>query len=90
MRRVEARDTWSLFDPKACPGLSDVWGEDYDRLYHRYESEGRYKKQMPAMDLWFAILTSIQETSLPYMLSKDACNRKSNQQGKSTMELLER
>ncbi len=79
MRRVQAEETWSLFDPKACPGLSDVWGEEYDQLYHRYEAEGRYKKQVPAMDLWFAILTSIQETSLPYMLSKDACNRKSNQ-----------
>lgn len=85
MRRVEARGTWSLFDPKACPGLSAVWGEDYDALYERYEEEKRYVRQVEAQDLWFAILTSVQETSLPYMLSKDACNRKSNQQSRSHM-----
>lgn len=80
MRRVQTEGLWSLFDPVACPGLSDVWGEEYEKLYCQYERQGRFKKQMPAQDLWFHILTSIQETSLPYMLSKDACNRKSNQQ----------
>ena len=82
MQRVEQHGTWSLFDPVACPGLSDVCGEDFNKLYTKYEAEERYKRQLPAQDLWFAILTSIQEQSLPYMLSKDACNRCSNQQSK--------
>lgn len=83
MKRVEQQGVWSLMDPVTCPGLSDCWGEEYERLYEKYEAQKLFKRQVPAQELWFAILTSIQETSLPYMLMKDAANGKSNQQGES-------
>jgi ribonucleoside-diphosphate reductase subunit M1 len=80
MRRVEANQDWSLMCPNECPGLADVWGEEFDKLYERYEKEGRARKSVKAQKLWFAILESQTETGTPYMLYKDACNRKSNQQ----------
>lgn len=80
MRRVEANQEWSLMCPNECPGLADVWGEEFDKLYERYEKEGRARKSVKAQKLWFAILESQTETGTPYMLYKDACNRKSNQQ----------
>jgi ribonucleoside-diphosphate reductase alpha subunit len=86
MRRVEAGGTWSLFCPNECLGLSDVWGEEFEALYERYESEGRARRTLPAQELWFAILSSQVETGTPYMVYKDACNRKSNQQNLGTIK----
>lgn len=82
MKRVEQKGVWSLMCPHECPGLSDCWGDDFEALYTRYESEGKFRKQIPVHKLWFAILESQTETGTPYMLYKDACNRKSNQQVK--------
>lgn len=80
MERVEAKADWSLFCPDACPGLADVYGDDFRKLYEKYESEGRAMKKIPAAKLWMTIMESQIETGTPYMLYKDAANRKSNQQ----------
>lgn len=86
MERVESQQMWSLFDPGTAPGLEDVWGDDYRKLYERYEAEGRAVRQIPAVDVWFAALRLQIETGVPYMLYKDACNRKSNQQNLGTIK----
>jgi ribonucleoside-diphosphate reductase alpha chain len=80
MRRVESNGTWSLFCPNEAPGLSDVVGEEFEALYMKYENEKRYRKQVSAQKLWFQILDSQIETGTPYLLYKDAANKKSNQQ----------
>lgn len=85
MKRVEEDAQWSLFCPNEAPGLHDTWGEEFERLYLRYEQEERARKTVKAQDLWFAILESQIETGTPYMLYKDACNRKSNQQNLGTI-----
>ncbi|ORZ31313.1 ribonucleoside-diphosphate reductase M1 chain [Catenaria anguillulae PL171] len=85
MERVEQNGEWSLFCPAEAPGLADVWGDDFVRLYNQYEREGRARKTIPAQKLWFAILESQVETGTPYMLYKDHCNRKSNQQNLGTI-----
>ncbi|KAI9189616.1 ribonucleotide-diphosphate reductase subunit rnr1 [Blastocladiella emersonii ATCC 22665] len=85
MQRVEANGDWSLFCPAEAPGLADVWGDEFVALFERYEREGRARKTIPAQKLWFAILESQVETGTPYMLYKDACNRKSNQQNLGTI-----
>ena len=79
MKRVEQGGTWSLFCPDKAPGLSDVYGEEFERLYTKYEEEGLATKTIPASDIWKAIIKSQSETGTPYMLYKDACNEKSNQ-----------
>jgi ribonucleoside-diphosphate reductase alpha subunit len=86
MRRVRDGGTWSLMCPQKCPGLADVWGERFDELYERYESEGRYNKQMPARELWTQIIKAQIETGTPYVLYKDAANRKSNQRNVGTIK----
>ena len=86
MQRVEANEMWSLMCPHDCPGLSDTWGEEFEKLYTGYEKEGRFMRQVKAQDLWFAIIESQVETGVPYMLYKDACNRKSNQQNIGTIK----
>ncbi|KAF0307656.1 Ribonucleoside-diphosphate reductase large subunit [Amphibalanus amphitrite] len=86
MKRVEADGTWSLMCPHECPGLSDCWGEEFEKLYTKYESEQRYRRQVRAQDLWAAIIQSQVETGTPYMLYKDACNSKSNQQNLGTIK----
>ena len=86
MKRVESGGTWSLFCPNEAPGLADCWGDEHEALYERYEKEGRARKTMPAQELWFAVLTAQVETGTPYMLYKDACNRKSNQQNLGTIK----
>jgi ribonucleoside-diphosphate reductase alpha subunit len=78
MERVEKNKEWSLFCPNECPGLSEVWGEKFEKLYHKYEKSGKSKKVIKAQHLWNAIIESQIETGTPYMLYKDACNRKSN------------
>jgi len=85
MERVEQKGVWTLMCPNECPGLCDTWGVDFKNLYEKYESEGRGRKTMPAQELWFAILASQVETGTPYMLYKDACNSKSNQQNLGTI-----
>ena len=86
MRRVEANTTWSLFCPHEAPGLSDCWGPAFDALYEKYEATGRVRKVIRAQELWFAILEAQIETGTPYMLYKDACNSKSNQQNLGTIK----
>ncbi len=85
MQRVEANEDWSLFCPHEAPGLADCWGEAFEKLYIQYEQEGKARKKVKAQDLWFAILDAQIETGTPYMLYKDACNRKSNQQHLGTI-----
>jgi len=80
MKRVEANEPWSLFCPNKCPGLNTVYGEEYVRLYEKYERDGFASKVIQARDLWFKILDSQMETGTPSLLYKDACNQKSNQQ----------
>lgn len=80
MKRVESGGQWTLFCPNEAPGLADCWGAEHEALYERYEREGKGRKTMPAQELWFAVLTAQVETGTPYMLYKDACNSKSNQQ----------
>jgi ribonucleoside-diphosphate reductase alpha chain len=79
MKRLENNQKWSLFCPDKCPGLNDAVGEDYVKLYEKYEKEGMYNKQVDARDLWKAVISSQIETGTPYILYKDACNLKSNQ-----------
>jgi ribonucleoside-diphosphate reductase alpha subunit len=85
MKRVEANEDWTLMCPRECPGLADVWGAEFEALYTRYEGEGRGRRVVPAQRLWNAILESQVETGTPYMLYKDACNAKSNQQNVGTI-----
>ena len=86
MRRVEEGGQWSLFCPDKAPGLSDVYGKEFDELYEKYEEEGRANKTMPAAEIWKAIIKSQSETGTPYMLYKDACNEKSNQKNLGTIK----
>jgi ribonucleoside-diphosphate reductase alpha chain len=86
MKRIEDNEMWSLFCPNEAPGLADCWGEDFERLYEKYEKEGKYRKQVKAQDLWFEILEAQIETGTPYMLYKDAANRKSNQKHLGTIK----
>ncbi len=86
MKRVEANADWSLFCPNQAPGLADCWGEEFEALYEKYEREGRALKVVKAQQLWFAIMEAQVETGNPYMLFKDACNRKSNQQNLGTIK----
>jgi len=86
MKRVESDGVWSLMCPDECPGLQDTWGEKFEDLYEKYEKEGRFRKQVKAQQLWYAIIESQIETGTPYMLYKDACNRKSNQQNLGTIK----
>ena len=86
MKRVEENREWSLMCPDLCPGLSDVYGEDFEELYNKYEAEGKYTRQISARELWKAVLTSQIETGTPYMLYKDACNEKSNQKNLGTIK----
>lgn len=86
MERVEQDADWTLFCPHEAPGLADCWGDDFRRLYERYESEGRGKRKVSAQKLWFKILDSQIETGTPYILYKDAANAKSNQQNLGTIK----
>jgi ribonucleoside-diphosphate reductase alpha chain len=85
MERVKAGGDWSLFCPNEAPGLYDCYGGTFDALYHKYEKEGRARKVIKAQELWFAILESQTETGTPYILYKDAANKKSNQKNLGTI-----
>ncbi|GLV33136.1 Ribonucleoside diphosphate reductase large subunit [Carabus blaptoides fortunei] len=86
MKRVESNESWSLMCPHESPGLEDCWGEQFEKLYMEYEQKKRYKRQLPARQVWYAIIESQIETGTPYMLYKDSCNRKSNQQNLGTIK----
>ncbi len=86
MKRVEANEDWSLFCPHEAPGLHECHGPEFEALYQKYEGEGRARKTIKAQDLWFAILDAQIETGTPYLLYKDAANRKSNQQNLGTIK----
>jgi ribonucleoside-diphosphate reductase alpha chain len=86
MRRVEEDGEWTLFCPNEAPGLADVHSAAFEDLYTRYEREGRGRRTVSAQKLWFKILDSQMETGTPYLLYKDACNRKSNQQNLGTIK----
>lgn len=86
MNRVQQDEVWSLFCPNECPGLSDVYGEEFDALYLKYEKEGKFREQIPAQKLWSEIINTQIETGTPYMLYKDAANKKSNQQNLGTIK----
>ena len=79
MRRVEANGDWSLFSPDEAKGLEENYGEGFEKLYEKYEQEGKARRVVKAQDLWFEILESQIETGTPYVLYKDHANRKSNQ-----------
>ena len=85
MKRVEANEEWTLMCPNECPGLADVYGDEFEDLYMKYEKEGRGRETVRAQKLWYAILEAQTETGNPYMLYKDACNRKSNQKNLGTI-----
>ncbi len=86
MERVENNQQWTLFCPNEAPGLADVWGDEFRTLYEKYEAEGRGRKKVDAQKLWFQILDSQMETGTPYLVYKDAANRKSNQQNLGTIK----
>ena len=86
MERVKSNAKWSLFCPHECPGLSDVYGDRFVELYEKYESEGKARKVVNARDLWFKILDAQMETGTPYILFKDAANKKSNQKNLGTIK----
>ena len=80
MEKVKNDEDWSLFCPHKCPGLADCYGTEFKILYEKYCQEGKANKTIKARTLWFKILDSQMETGTPYLLYKDAANRKSNQQ----------
>ena len=86
MERVKNNKKWSLMCPDQCRGLSDLYGDDFNSLYEKYEKEGKYIKQINAQDLWFKILEAQIEQGVPYILYKDAANKKSNQQNLGTIK----
>eukprot|EP00978_Attheya_sp_CCMP212_P009489 scaffold22452_cov54-Attheya_sp.AAC.1 len=86
MERVHANGDWTLMCPDECPGLPDCYGDEFNELYQKYEREGKGRKTIKAQVLWFAILDSQTETGTPYMLFKDACNKKSNQKNLGTIK----
>ena len=85
MKRVENNEEWTLMCPNECPGLYDCHGDEFDKLYLKYEKESKGRKSIKARELWEKILESQIETGTPYMLYKDSANRKSNQKNLGTI-----
>ncbi len=86
MERVENNEDWTLLCPNECPGLADVHGDEFKKLYEKYEKEGKGRRTVKAQDLWFEVLESQIETGTPYMLYKDSANKKSNQKNLGTIK----
>ena len=86
MKRVEENGSWSLFSPDEAPNLHETYGEEFEKLYTKYEKEGKARKTVKAQDLWFEILESQIETGNPYILYKDHANNKSNQKNLGTIK----
>lgn len=85
MKKVENNEDWCLFSPNKVPGLIDAYGSKFDDLYAKYEQEELYVKKVRAQDLWHCILEAQKETGGPFMMYKDACNKKSNQMNLGTI-----
>ena len=85
MKRVEEDGDWTLMCPNECPGLPETHSKEFEKLYVKYEKEGKGRKTIKAQELWFKILESQTETGTPYMLFKDAANAKSNQKNLGTI-----
>lgn len=85
MKRVEENGDWTLMSPDECPGLFEAYGDEFEALYEKYEREGKGRKTIKAQDLWFEVLEAQIETGTPYMLYKDAANKKSNQKNLGTI-----
>lgn len=85
MKRVEENGDWTIMSPDECPGLFEAYGDEFEALYEKYEREGKGRKTIKAQDLWFEILEAQIETGTPYMLYKDAANKKSNQKNLGTI-----
>ncbi len=86
MRRMENKEDWTLMCPDECPGLADCYGEEFEKLYTKYEEEGRGRKKIPAQKLWQMILDAQIQTGTPYLCYKDAANSKSNQKNLGTIK----
>ncbi|QBM85920.1 ribonucleoside-diphosphate reductase subunit M1 [Metschnikowia aff. pulcherrima] len=86
MKRVEQNGDWTLFSPNEAPGLPEVYGDEFEALYEKYEREGRGRSTVKAQKLWYAILEAQTETGTPFMLYKDACNKKTNQKNLGTIK----
>ena len=86
MQRVEQDGYWSMFSPDTCPGLSDCWGDEFTELYCGYERKNLAMREIPAKKLWQMIVDAQIQTGGPYLLYKDACNSKSNQQNLGTIK----
>jgi ribonucleoside-diphosphate reductase alpha subunit len=86
MERVKTDGTWTLMCPDECPGLADVYGDAFVELYTKYETSGKGRKTVKARELWFQVLDAQMETGTPYLLYKDACNKKSNQKNLGTIK----
>ncbi len=79
MKQVENNDVWYTMSPDECPGLTDVYGDEFETLYWKYVNEGKYRNKIEANKIWNKILTSQIETGIPYICYKDNINKKSNQ-----------
>lgn len=86
MKRVKKNEDWSLFSPDEAPGLSDVYGEEFEEMYSLYERRGLAMQTIKARKLWMQILESQTETGMPFMLYKDSCNKKLNQRNLGTIK----
>ncbi|GMG52196.1 unnamed protein product [Ambrosiozyma monospora] len=86
MEKVQKAEDWCLFSEDSCPGLTDTYGDEFVKLYNKYEAEGKYVQKVSAQKLWHAILVAQTETGNPFLLYKDACNEKSNQKNLGTIK----
>lgn len=86
MKRVKNNEDWTLMCPNECPGLSDVYGDEFEQLYTSYEKANKGRRTIKAQKLWYAILEAQTETGNPFMLYKDSCNRKNNQRNLGTIK----
>jgi len=86
MERVKADGTWTLMCPDECPGLADVYGDEFKELYTKYETSGKGRRSVKARELWFQVMDAQMETGTPYLCYKDAANKKSNQQNVGTIK----
>jgi ribonucleoside-diphosphate reductase alpha chain len=86
MERVKADGQWTLMCPDECPGLADVYGDNFKELYTKYEKLGKARKTVKARELWFQVLDAQMETGTPYLCYKDAANKKSNQKNLGTIK----
>jgi ribonucleoside-diphosphate reductase alpha chain len=86
MKAIKNDEDWYIMCPDECPGLTDAFGEVFERQYKQYVKENRYKKVVKAQELWTKILEAQTETGQPYLLYKDAVNEKSNQMNVGTIK----